>query len=274
MRVLADTGISHGLIGPREAPRLWDRHVLNCAIAHLAIPAARREPGGRRRRERSRPAGPGSRHRPSRPPPAPRRAAGPPHRVALRDGRRAGPDERHRAHGEGRGAVGPTARSLGHGAGRVQHRPAGRVDPAAARAAGGTLLALKGSRAREELDQGAHGTDPTGCRRCVRAASSGTTCSRNRRPCSPSRSASSSTVGASARVHRAVPAPRDAGATGEGARAVVLAGGQPRPPRPMTVSHGPSPMPLMPTMRTDPHTSLAGAARVGSRPPSAEVLFP
>jgi 16S rRNA (guanine527-N7)-methyltransferase len=38
VRVLADTGISHGLIGPRETPRLWDRHVLNCAIAHLAIP--------------------------------------------------------------------------------------------------------------------------------------------------------------------------------------------------------------------------------------------
>ncbi|TQM55120.1 16S rRNA (guanine(527)-N(7))-methyltransferase RsmG [Humibacillus xanthopallidus] len=38
VRVLADTGIGHGLIGPREAPRLWDRHVLNCAIAHVAIP--------------------------------------------------------------------------------------------------------------------------------------------------------------------------------------------------------------------------------------------
>ncbi|GAA5017636.1 hypothetical protein GCM10023258_04010 [Terrabacter aeriphilus] len=36
--VLADTGISHGLIGPREAPRLWDRHVLNCAVVHEAIP--------------------------------------------------------------------------------------------------------------------------------------------------------------------------------------------------------------------------------------------
>jgi 16S rRNA (guanine527-N7)-methyltransferase len=32
--LLADTGISHGLIGPREAPRLWDRHVLNCAVVH------------------------------------------------------------------------------------------------------------------------------------------------------------------------------------------------------------------------------------------------
>ena len=32
MALLADTGISHGLIGPREAPRLWDRHVLNSAV--------------------------------------------------------------------------------------------------------------------------------------------------------------------------------------------------------------------------------------------------
>lgn len=29
---LADTGVSHGLIGPREVPRLWDRHILNCAV--------------------------------------------------------------------------------------------------------------------------------------------------------------------------------------------------------------------------------------------------
>jgi 16S rRNA (guanine527-N7)-methyltransferase len=36
--VLADTGITHGLIGPREAPRLWDRHVLNCAVVQEAIP--------------------------------------------------------------------------------------------------------------------------------------------------------------------------------------------------------------------------------------------
>jgi 16S rRNA (guanine527-N7)-methyltransferase len=42
--VLADTGISHGLIGPREAPRLWDRHVLNCAVVHTAIPV--RDAGG------------------------------------------------------------------------------------------------------------------------------------------------------------------------------------------------------------------------------------
>lgn len=35
---LADTGVSHGLVGPREVPRLWDRHVLNCAVAHEAFP--------------------------------------------------------------------------------------------------------------------------------------------------------------------------------------------------------------------------------------------
>ncbi|HET7278021.1 MAG TPA: 16S rRNA (guanine(527)-N(7))-methyltransferase RsmG [Dermatophilaceae bacterium] len=36
--VLADTGVSHGLIGPREVPRLWDRHILNCAVIHDAFP--------------------------------------------------------------------------------------------------------------------------------------------------------------------------------------------------------------------------------------------
>lgn len=36
--VLADTGVSHGLIGPREVPRLWERHVLNCAVIEDAFP--------------------------------------------------------------------------------------------------------------------------------------------------------------------------------------------------------------------------------------------
>ncbi|MBA2322752.1 MAG: 16S rRNA (guanine(527)-N(7))-methyltransferase RsmG [Pseudonocardiales bacterium] len=30
--LLRDTAISHGLIGPREAARLWERHLLNCAV--------------------------------------------------------------------------------------------------------------------------------------------------------------------------------------------------------------------------------------------------
>ncbi|HEV7195536.1 MAG TPA: 16S rRNA (guanine(527)-N(7))-methyltransferase RsmG, partial [Pedococcus sp.] len=36
--LLADTGVSHGLIGPREVPILWERHILNCAVAHEAFP--------------------------------------------------------------------------------------------------------------------------------------------------------------------------------------------------------------------------------------------
>lgn len=36
--ILADTGVSHGLIGPREVPRLWDRHLLNCAVINDAFP--------------------------------------------------------------------------------------------------------------------------------------------------------------------------------------------------------------------------------------------
>lgn len=30
--ILATDGITQGLIGPREIPRLWDRHILNCAV--------------------------------------------------------------------------------------------------------------------------------------------------------------------------------------------------------------------------------------------------
>ncbi len=36
--LLADTGVSHGLVGPREVPRLWERHVLNCAVIQDAFP--------------------------------------------------------------------------------------------------------------------------------------------------------------------------------------------------------------------------------------------
>jgi 16S rRNA (guanine527-N7)-methyltransferase len=39
---LADTGVTHGLIGPREVPRLWDRHLLNCAVIGDAFPEGAR----------------------------------------------------------------------------------------------------------------------------------------------------------------------------------------------------------------------------------------
>ncbi|WP_168582843.1 16S rRNA (guanine(527)-N(7))-methyltransferase RsmG [Gephyromycinifex aptenodytis] len=35
---LADTGVTHGLIGPREVERLWERHILNCAVVSELIP--------------------------------------------------------------------------------------------------------------------------------------------------------------------------------------------------------------------------------------------
>jgi 16S rRNA (guanine527-N7)-methyltransferase len=36
--LLADQGTVRGLIGPREVPRLWDRHLLNCAVLERLIP--------------------------------------------------------------------------------------------------------------------------------------------------------------------------------------------------------------------------------------------
>lgn len=35
---LATTGVEWGLIGPREVPRLWHRHVLNCAVVADLVP--------------------------------------------------------------------------------------------------------------------------------------------------------------------------------------------------------------------------------------------
>jgi 16S rRNA (guanine527-N7)-methyltransferase len=36
--LLAGPGIVRGLLGPREAPRLWERHILNCAVAVDLVP--------------------------------------------------------------------------------------------------------------------------------------------------------------------------------------------------------------------------------------------
>ncbi|MEW1980292.1 16S rRNA (guanine(527)-N(7))-methyltransferase RsmG [Citricoccus sp. NPDC079358] len=35
---LSSTGIEWGLLGPREVPRLWQRHVLNCAVVGDLLP--------------------------------------------------------------------------------------------------------------------------------------------------------------------------------------------------------------------------------------------
>src|SRR5258705_8085919 len=38
--MLMTDGVVRGLIGPREAPRIWDRHLLNCAVLGELIPEA------------------------------------------------------------------------------------------------------------------------------------------------------------------------------------------------------------------------------------------
>ena len=36
--LLSTAGVVRGLIGPREVPRLWDRHLLNCAVVVPLVP--------------------------------------------------------------------------------------------------------------------------------------------------------------------------------------------------------------------------------------------
>lgn len=36
--LLATDGVERGLIGPREVPRLWERHILNCAVLGELVP--------------------------------------------------------------------------------------------------------------------------------------------------------------------------------------------------------------------------------------------
>lgn len=40
--MLAGAGTERGLLGPREVPRLWERHLLNCAVLSELIPARAR----------------------------------------------------------------------------------------------------------------------------------------------------------------------------------------------------------------------------------------
>nr|WP_205473119.1 16S rRNA (guanine(527)-N(7))-methyltransferase RsmG [Nocardioides sp. SYSU D00038] len=40
--LLATEGVVRGLIGPRETPRLWDRHLLNCAVLAGPVPRGAR----------------------------------------------------------------------------------------------------------------------------------------------------------------------------------------------------------------------------------------
>src|SRR4051794_22045516 len=40
--LLAGPGVVRGLLGPREVPRIWDRHVLNCAVVSDLFPPSAR----------------------------------------------------------------------------------------------------------------------------------------------------------------------------------------------------------------------------------------
>ncbi|HEY0638445.1 MAG TPA: 16S rRNA (guanine(527)-N(7))-methyltransferase RsmG [Pseudonocardiaceae bacterium] len=51
--LLATTGVERGLIGPREVDRLWERHVLNCAVVAAVLPCAAAELGPAVERDRS-----------------------------------------------------------------------------------------------------------------------------------------------------------------------------------------------------------------------------
>jgi 16S rRNA (guanine527-N7)-methyltransferase len=37
-QLLAGPGVVRGLLGPREVPRIWDRHLLNCAVVAEVVP--------------------------------------------------------------------------------------------------------------------------------------------------------------------------------------------------------------------------------------------
>ncbi len=36
--LLATEGVTRGLIGPREVPRIWDRHLVNCGLVARLVP--------------------------------------------------------------------------------------------------------------------------------------------------------------------------------------------------------------------------------------------
>lgn len=37
-KILVTTAVERGLVGPREVPRIWDRHLLNCGVVASRIP--------------------------------------------------------------------------------------------------------------------------------------------------------------------------------------------------------------------------------------------
>ena len=148
-RMLATEGVIRGLLGPREVPRLWERHLLNCAVVAELVPP------GRNRDRRGVGCGPTrypARAGPARPGARAARTLGPP------GGFPAGSRVRHS------GSTGPASCAAAprmHGAatsGRHRDRARGRTACPDWRRwclpllrPGGSLIALKGSQASAEL---------------------------------------------------------------------------------------------------------------------------
>ena len=172
--LLATAGVVRGLIGPREAPRLWDRHLLNCAVLGELIPA---DATVVRHRLRRRAARAGAGDRPAGPDGDPGRAAAAPDHLPRGGGRRRSGSTnvevvRGRAeelHGERtvrRGDLpGASRRWSGCSAGRCRwSRPTG------------ALVAMKGSRSSEEIEAAASRAARAGAapsRRCSSWARTG-----------------------------------------------------------------------------------------------------
>ena len=144
--ILTSTGVEWGLLGPREADRVWDRHILNCAALSGLI--ADRELGGGRRQRR----GP-ARHSPGIAAAGPSgdtdRAAAATQHFSDRDSRKLGIADRVqvvRARAEDHH---PTYGVVVARAVAPLDRLIGWCNPL--RAKGGMILALKGGSAAEEV---------------------------------------------------------------------------------------------------------------------------
>ena len=151
---LAADGVTRGLIGPREVPRLWERHVLNSAAVAEAVPRA---PGSWT--SAAAPACPGIPLGLARPDLTMTLVEPMARRVEFLEEAVA---ELARATGRVRAgassADGPrSGRSSARRAGRRRHRPGGGAAPPARRLVprlmrpGTQLVALVGARALEEL---------------------------------------------------------------------------------------------------------------------------
>ena len=40
--ILGTDGVTRGVIGPREVPRIWERHIINCSVVQSAVPSRAR----------------------------------------------------------------------------------------------------------------------------------------------------------------------------------------------------------------------------------------